>query len=217
MQNSLNLIKSTTLLKHLSDEEIFGHLKSGDFKTAFYKEDMLIHYEGEPCDNLEIVFSGKVSVERVDESGNLLIISNFYKDDIIGGNLIFSKHPFYSMNIIAKLKTEIIAIDKEALFDLFCNYPKILRTYLELVSDNASLLGDKIKHYINKTIRESIMNFLKHESTIQKSNTVKLNMTKKSLAEKIGVQRTSLSRELNKMSKDGIISFDKDTITILKD
>jgi DNA-binding transcriptional regulator LsrR (DeoR family) len=41
-------------------------------------------------------------------------------------------------------------------------------------------------------------------------------MTKKALADKIGVQRTSLSRELSKMKKDGLIECDSESITILK-
>jgi Mn-dependent DtxR family transcriptional regulator len=40
-------------------------------------------------------------------------------------------------------------------------------------------------------------------------------MTKKELAEKIGVQRPSLSRELNKMRKDGLITYDPTQITII--
>jgi Mn-dependent DtxR family transcriptional regulator len=40
-------------------------------------------------------------------------------------------------------------------------------------------------------------------------------MTKKELAEKIGVQRPSLSRELNKMRKDGLLTYDSKQITIM--
>ncbi|HPE16011.1 MAG TPA: helix-turn-helix domain-containing protein, partial [Oscillospiraceae bacterium] len=41
------------------------------------------------------------------------------------------------------------------------------------------------------------------------------SMTKKALAERIGVQRTSLSRELAKMRDDGLIKFDIDSIELL--
>ena len=120
------------------------------------------------------------------------------------------------MTVLTKLPTDILEIDREALFELFCNNPIFLRTYLELTSDRAFILGDKIKHYINKTIRESIMNYLNYESKKQNSNHIKLNITKKALAERIGVQRTSLSRELAKMREDGLILFDTDSITLLK-
>lgn len=154
-------------------------------------------------------------VDSIDEAGNLLTISEFFSDDIIGGNLLFSKNPYYPMTVTSQTPTEILEVDKEALFELLCNYPSLLRTFLEVISDHAFILGDKIKHYVNKTIRESIMNFLNYESKKQSSNHIKLNMTKKALAERIGVQRTSLSRELAKMRAEGLILFDKDAITIL--
>ena len=216
MTLNLNLIRSTALIKSLSDEDILVNLKSGKFKVTSYKKNSVIHFDGETCNKLEIILSGKVVVDRIDKSGTLLTISEFYKDDILGGNLLFSKNPYYPMTVLTQLPTDILGIDREVLFELFCNNPIFLRTYLELTSDRAFILGDKIKHYINKTIRESIMNYLNYESKKQNSNHIKLNITKKALAERIGVQRTSLSRELAKMRKDGLIQFDSETITLLK-
>ena len=216
MTLNLNLIRSTALIKSLSDEDILVNLKSGKFKVTSYKKNSVIHFDGETCNKLEIILSGKVVVDRIDKSGTLLTISEFYKDDILGGNLLFSKNPYYPMTVLTQLPTDILGIDREVLFELFCNNPTFLRTYLELISDHAFILGDKIKHYINKTIRESIMNYLNYESKKQNSNCIKLNITKKAIAEKIGVQHTSLSRELAKMRKDGLIQFDSDMITQLK-
>lgn len=216
MIKNIDLIKSTVLTKFLSDEHILTNLESGKFKVTSYKKSSVVHFDGETCNKLEIILSGKVVVDRIDESGNLLTISEFYSDDILGGNLLFSKNPYYPMTVLTQLPTDILEIDRETLFELFCNNPIFLRTYLELTSDRAFILGDKIKHYINKTIRESIMNYLNYESKKQNSNHIKLNTTKKALAEKIGVQRTSLSRELAKMREDGLILFDTDSITLLK-
>ena len=216
MTKNINLIRSTALIKFLSDEDILTNVKNGKFKVTSYKKSSVVHFDGETCSKLEIILSGRVAVDRIDESGNLLTISEFYKNDILGGNLLFSKNPYYPMTVLTKLPTDILEIDREALFELFCNNAIFLRTYLELTSDRAFILGDKIKHYINKTIRESIMNYLNYESKKQNSNHIKLNITKKALAERIGAQRTSLSRELAKMRKDGLILFDTDSITLLK-
>lgn len=211
-----NLIKNTVLTKSLSDEEILTNLKNGNFKVTSYTKNSVIHFDGEACNKLEIILSGKVVIDRIDESGGLLTISEFYKDDILGGNLLFSKNPSYPMTISTQLATDILEIDKEALFELFRNNSVFLRTYLEFTSDHAYILGDKIKHYVNKTIRECLMSYLDYESKKQNSNHIKLNITKKALAEKIGVERTSLSRELGKMRDEGLILFDKDSITLLK-
>ena len=57
----------------------------------------------------------------------------------------------------------------------------------------------KIKTLALKTIRQSLEELLLYEYHAQKSTTIDLNMTKKELAEKTGVQRPSLSRELRNL------------------
>ena len=69
---------------------------------------------------------------------------------------------------------------------------------------------------MNKTIRECILNYLAHESKLQNSNQIQLGITKKELADRIGVQRTSLSRELSKMRDEGIIDYDRNSIKLIK-
>lgn len=215
MNNYIGLMKKTPLLNSIPDSELGFYLKDESFKTIAYGKNNIIHFIGEMCLKSEIVLSGKVAVERIDESGNLMTISEFYENDILGGNLLFSKNPHYPMMITAKQPTIVLEINKERLFELFSNNPVFLRNYLEFLSDHAMILGDRIRHYVNKTIRECIMNYLEHERQKQKSNQIQLNITKKALAEKIGVQRTSLSRELAKMRRDGLIRYDAKSIELL--
>jgi len=216
MLRDIELIKKTKLLNNLTDEEINKYIKEGKFRKVLYNKNCVVHLDGEHCHKLEIILSGKLIIERIDELGNILAISDFIDDDIIGGNLLFSKNPYYPMTVSTQLPSIILEIDKGTLFEMFCNNSAFLQTYLEFISDNAFILGDKIKHYVNKTIQECVMSYIKYECKIQNTNHIKLKITKKALAEKIGVQRTSLSRELLKMKKNGQILFDSKTITLIK-
>lgn len=211
----LEQMKQTVLLGFLSADEIRQYLGEGSFRIAVYGKSNIVHFVGEFCSKLEVILIGSVVVERIDESGNLMTVAEFLSDDILGGNLLFSKNPHYPMTITAKQPTVILEINKERLFQLFSDNHEFLKSYLEFVSDHATILGDRIKHYVNRTIRESIISYLKYEFKKQNSNHIMLNITKKALAEKIGVQRTSLSRELGKMKKDGMILFDNESITII--
>jgi CRP/FNR family transcriptional regulator, dissimilatory nitrate respiration regulator len=215
-QNEL-LLNKTILLQELTSEDISLYLKEGRFKLASYNKNTIIHFEGEPCTKLEIIISGEIVVERLDEAGGLLIIAEFLSDDILGGNLLFSKSAVFPMTITAKKSSVIVSIEKELLFELFCKHPSFLRLYLEYVADHTAILGYKLKNHVGKSIRENLISFLEHESKVQDSKRIILTMTKKVLAEKLGVQRTSLSRELTKMKIDGLIIFDSESITILFD
>lgn len=216
MNKYIDLIKKSILLRSLKKQEVDRSLKDGSFKINSYNENNIVHFSGEICLKLEIILSGKVVIEHIDESGNLMTIAEFLNDEILGGNLLFSKNPYYPMMITAKQPTIILGISKERLFQLFSDNHEFLKSYLQFAADRTIILGDRIKHYVNKTIRESVLSYLDYEQKRQNTNHIKLPITKKALAERIGVQRTSLSRELSKMEKDGLIIVDRSVITLLK-
>jgi DNA-binding transcriptional regulator LsrR (DeoR family) len=78
------------------------------------------------------------------------------------------------------------------------------------------ILTDKINALTMKSVRQRIVEFLLYEYYVQQSTNIKLNLSKKELAEKFGIQRPSLSRELAKMRKDGLVEYDAHSI-IIKD
>ncbi len=215
MKNHLGLMRQISLLKSINYQKIESYLNDGSCKISEYGKNNIVHFVGEACSKLEIILSGKVVVARIDESGNLMTIAEFFSCDVLGGNLMFSKNPYYPMTVTTKQPTVILEMNKDRLFQLFADNPEFLKSYLEYVADHTVILGDRIKCYVNRTIRESIKSFLDYERKKQNSNIIKLNMTKKALAERIGVQRTSLSRELTKMRSDGLIHFDAVSIELL--
>ena len=215
MKKYFELMREIDLIKSIKPQEIDSYLTEGSCKITQYGKNNIVHFVGEVCSKLEIILSGKVVIERIDESGNLMTIAEFYGGDVLGGNLMFSKNPYYPMTVTSKDATLILEINKNRLFSLFSDNHEFLKSYLEYVSDHTVILGDRIKHYVNRTIRESILSYLDYECKKQNSNIIKLNLTKKALAERIGVQRTSLSRELAKMREDGLIEFTPVSISLL--
>ena len=70
-----------------------------------YKKDRIIHLQNEKCHRIDIILNGRVSVQNIDENGNVLTINVFAENDIIGANLIFSKRNEYPMDYNAKTIT----------------------------------------------------------------------------------------------------------------
>lgn len=216
MNKLLTTVNNYTLLKIIPNEFLEECFNNKTMKITTYNKDEIIHFDGDICTSVELILSGQVIVERIDESGSLLTITMFYPDDILGGNLVFSKNPHYPMTVTAKIDSSLLIIQKELLFNLCSNNTAFLKLYLEYISDHALLLGDKIKYYINRSIRESIVAFLKNEYMLQNSNKILLHSSKKAIADRIGVQRTSLSREFQKMKNEGLIEYDAISVTILE-
>lgn len=215
MNKYMPLIQNSPLISTLGNDEIEAHLKNGRFQIKSYAKDSIIHLEGESCKKSEIILRGRIHVDRIDQYGNLLNVTALYRGDLLGSNLLFSNHPFYPMTITAQEDTVILEMEKELLIDLCYNNKNFLVKYLELISANAFHLGRTIKHNVNRSIRQRMISFLKHEYQRQSSLHIRLDISKKALAEKFGVQRTSLSRELKKMKEEGFIDFDHRSIRIL--
>lgn len=219
MSDSLSIITHPysyyTLLGALDTKILEQCITNGTMSISHYSKNEVIHFDGEICTHLEIVLEGKVTVDRIDVSGNILTITEFYPDEMIGGNLIFSSTPYYPMTVSASETSTIFRISKNTVFELCMTNRTFLKAYLEDISNHTLLLGDKIKHAIKRSIRESLSAYLLQESLIQKSRIIKLKITKKALADRFGVQRTSISRELQKMKNDGLIDYDSKTITLI--
>lgn len=214
IKDYLDILKLTELFDGFSTEEMINLFESHNYIISKYNKGSIIHFESEKCNYWDIILRGQVFVQKIDEKGNVLTITEFKVGDNIGGNLLFSKHPYYPMSVMAKSDTEILHINKEFVLHLCHINQNFLEKFLTCISDKTTILTSKIKSISMKSIRESIIEFLNYEYYTQRSEIIKLNVTKKELAERLGIQRTSLSRELNKMKKDGLIDYNARSITI---
>ncbi len=210
----IKLLLNTDLFKCFTEGELTNIFNNDNYFIKSYTKDSVIYLQSEPCNSMDIILDGNIIIQKIDAEGNVLTISNFTLGDVIGENLLFSSNNKYPMTITAKSNTEILHIKKELVLKLCQTNDCFLNTFLKSLSDKSMMLTHKITTLTMKTLRQSIIDFCLYEYHIQKSNKIKLNMTKKELAEKIGVQRSSLSRELNNMRVDGLIDFDAKYIYI---
>lgn len=215
MIDFISILENTELFKDISMSTINHLFVQDSFNIKTYKKNSVIYFQNEKCVTFDIVLKGIVSVQSTDEKGNYISISDFTIGSELGGNLLFSHKNFYPMMVLAKTEVTLIHLKKDLVLSLCQSNTTFLSKFLHSISDKTLILTDKIKTLSLKSIRQCIIDFLMYESYVQKSNIIKLEVTKKDLAEKFGVQRSSLSRELNKMRKDGLIEYDAYSITIV--
>lgn len=203
------------ILKVIPPNQLDLFLSQGIILIKSYAANEIIHFDGDQCKRMEIILTGDVTVERIDEDGHLMTVAAFSAGNCLGANLLFSSNPYFPMTVSAKSRVSILSMKEGAVFNLCITNEDFLKQFLQVISDHTILLGAKIKHYVNRSIREILTAYLIHESISQKGPHIHLKTSKKALAERMGVQRTSLSRELQKMKKEGLIDFDAVSITIL--
>lgn len=206
------LFKINPLFSNLTDDEVEQLFNVNNHKIKTYKKGSVIYFQNEKCSTLDFVLSGSIVVQSISEDGNVFTVSDFGKGDLIGLNLLFSQRSFYPMTIIAKSDTAILHIKKAIILNLSMRNKDFLAMMFQYLSDRSVFLTDKIKLMSGKSIRDLILEFLTFEYHVQGSSRIKLNMSKKELAERFGIQRTSLSRELQKMKQEGLVDYGRDWI-----
>jgi CRP-like cAMP-binding protein len=214
LEKHIDVILSTELFSSFSKTGLVELFNSSNYKVSHYGKGQIVHIQNELCESMDLILEGEVSVQKIDEDGNVFKVAVFSGGDILGANLLFSNSNSYPLTIVSESKTVVLHIFKELILDLSQKSPTFTAGLLTAISNKTLVLTDKIDAMSFKTIRQRIIDFLTYEYHVQGSSVIKLNMSKKELAERFGVQRTSLSRELNKMRKDGLIEFDPQTITI---
>ena len=212
-QTYIHLLTSTPLFKGVAEADLKS-LFEGGHSLKRYEQGSLIYLQNEQCTSLDVILQGSVTVQKIDIEGRILPINDFQAGEVLGENLLFSRHSAYPMTITATTNTLLLNLRKDELLDLCRQSRTFLENLLESLSGKTLILSEKLKSSV-KTIREILIDFLLFEFYAQGSATIQLTISKKDLAEKIGIQRSSLSRELNKMRQDGLIQFDARTITLV--
>lgn len=211
----IKVLKDSKLFKTFSDESLNMLLQSISCKiTSYYSEDVIFS-EGEKCTNLSIILSGEIEIQKLEPSGKVLTVSNLHEGEVFGENLLFGDRNFYPMDVISKKQSTVLHISKDYVEKLCTTNTDFLNTLLRTLSNKAVALSSKLKQIGLKSLRQKICDFIYISYKKTGSNKIKLNMSKKDWADKLGVQRPSLSRELMKMKEEQIIDYDKDHIYVL--
>lgn len=211
--NYIDFLLSIPLFSVFKKTELYGILESGSQIQSFTKNQM-VYLQNEKANTMDIILEGSVIIQNIDEGGNILSIVSLERGDMLGGNLIFSDKNEYPMTVIAKSDMKLLKINKNTILNLCQANKEFLVNLLGIFSDKALVLTTKIHSLARKTIREKVMDFLRFEINRQNSNTIILPLSKKELAERFGVERPSLQRELRKMKKEGLIDYDARSISL---
>ena len=170
----------------------------------------IIFHEGDACESIGIIISGKVDIVSYSFQGREMLINSLKAGELFGNNLIFSSSPIYKGDVIAKEKAVIAFINKEDLVTLLQNNREFLELYLQAQSDKAKLLTGRIQLLSFPNAEERLFYYAsKNHNIIEYKNVTTLAAT-------IGVQRETLSRLLTSLIERHLIKKEKGKITVLK-
>jgi CRP/FNR family transcriptional regulator, dissimilatory nitrate respiration regulator len=207
--------KPPSLLQILPEAVLSEWITTGTARYVKFDESALIYLAGDPCTAVDVVVEGQIAVEKMDEEGRLTRISQFGAGDVFGANLIFSGLKVFPFGVSALKPSKLLRIDPEALIRLAMANREVLLSLLMAISIKSFALSQGIDYLTGRSIEDKVLIYLRQN--LQHGQTrLQLALTKKALAEYLDISRTSLSRALRQMKSDGLIDYDRSSITLFK-
>jgi len=201
----------------LQDSRLFKdtNINTSLIKTHEFPNNYTIELEGDVSTYIGIVLEGQIDVKAYSLAGKSFTISTLTPGMIFGDVLMFGKMSnVYPGNLVTKGSTTIAHIPNNDVKHYLNSDNVFMQNFLSVLSDKVYNINTKSKLLSQDSIRDKILYYLHQEIRIQGSNRIQLNMSKEDLANILFIQRPSLSRELIKMRNEGLIEFDRWTITL---
>ncbi|MCK8059231.1 MULTISPECIES: Crp/Fnr family transcriptional regulator [unclassified Fusibacter] len=210
-----NWVNDCILFRGFDKKELEDTIRLRFLRFKSYKKGEVIVHEGDPVTGIGIVREGTAEIQSIYPSGKVLTLVRLSRGDVFGEAVVFSKNPTYPVTVVALTDITVGFIATDLLLELFHDYPLALNNYLNVLSNKLTTMNKKIKNLSLDTIRKRVANFLLMQYKNKGTKMFQTGLTRKSMADLMGIQRPSLSRELMKMKEDGLIDYDGETFKIL--
>ncbi|MBU5483376.1 Crp/Fnr family transcriptional regulator [Clostridium sp. MSJ-11] len=213
--NIITALKNSIVFKELGENEIKDMLNFINYRIQEYDKGETVAIEEDDCNSLGIVINGKIEPQKIFPSGKAITIDRLEMGNAFGEAIIFSNVHKYPATIVCIEKAAVMMISKNEMLKLFSHNNKILNNFIAVLSNKILMLNRRVKTLSYQSIRQKICSYLLYIYQNQKTKVIKLPISRKEMAEYLGIPRPSLSREMINMQDEGLIEFDKNIIKII--
>ena len=201
---------------------LFQGLNQADFNSLLQKIRLdFIRYEsgstiinaGDRCKNLAFLISGTVESSRDGKNGRFTFKENIEAPYLIEPYSMFGRAGLYQRTYTAATTCSFLMVDKQYIYTELGKYNICRMNLLNILSGRVQQLDGYIWSMDGMTLRERIIHFIKGLSDIQ-SGQKQLIIKMNDLAALMDATRLNVSRELNTLEADGLISLRRKEILI---
>lgn len=210
-KNYLKILVTCPLFQGLTEIELLAYLQQARITVHNYSKNEFIAFSGEPMSGIGIILEGKVLIMRENVAGQRAFMTEMGASNMFGEALLFSKSPLWPATIKALTRTKLFFLPFNTFMQTLPDCPdcqkKIFTNLLMDLSEKALLLTKKVHYLTLKGMREKIFAYLTTLYKEQQKDQLLLPHTRQEIADLLNVCRTSLSRELHKLHREGIITL----------
>lgn len=201
-------------------EEHLGEITSGIYRKSYNKGDVIFQ-EGDVADKLYLINRGKIKIYNYTKDGNEQILYILTEGDFTGDSNLFNKGQ-HKFSAEALDETNICILTKSAFDEIIKKNPEIALQIMQLVYEKVTTLEDSVQRLGNKDIESRLagllISFIKDfGQPTDKRVFLDIPLSREDMANQIGSSRETVSRKLQSLQSDGIITLDGNKRIIIED
>ncbi len=220
MKKYFDILQKSPLFHDISRENLSTILDCLGAKVFFYHKKETIIAEGDPARYMGIVLSGTVQILRDDYFGNRSIVAAAGPSELFGESFACANVLAMPVRAIASEQAEILLIDCLKITNSCSNactfHQQIIYNLLKIIAEKNLLFHQKIEVTSKRTTKEKLIAYLLLQAEKTHSCYFEIPYNRQELADYLEVDRSGLSVEISKLSKQGIIEVHQKNFKILK-
>ncbi len=180
------------------------------------KENQILTKENQTADAFYLVLCGEFKVAKVSPKGIEKILHIIQPRETFATVLMFLENPVCPVTITALMDSKVLAIPSKLYKSMLAKSPEAcFRLLADFAQRNRQLI-DEIESVSLKNANYRVIDFLVKQSTTSADGktTIKLRISKQTIAARLSIKPETLSRILTKLKKDSVIEQNEKCITI---
>lgn len=210
-------LSETSLFKGLTENEVEEYIKKHNGVYKNYSNKEYIFMQNDEADKIYILIKGEVIICKDFYTGyrhNVAFFNEF--GEVFAEVYAFLRNHNMDYGAYANVDTKVLEFPSDLFLENIGNSKVagiVMKNFIEILAHKAYFLNQKLRILTSKSLRSKLANMIVLHS--EHKGYWLCNMTRDTLADYLNVARPSLSRELMKMQKEGLINIDGAKIYIL--
>lgn len=208
------LLFQIPLFKDLSFRVKETLLDKLDYTLYKIKKGDIVARQNSDCKHLFVLLEGKLDVNIIDALGNDVFIEYIIAPRAFATPHLFKQDTTLPATFTVLEDGALLTATKESVFRLISENPELLKSFLSISGNCNKCTVLRLRALSHKTVRSRFIAYL-FEQKQPDSNLIEIEHNQVQLAGYLCVTRPALTKEINKMIKEGIISMNGKKVELM--
>lgn len=208
------LLYETALFKDISLNIKKTLLDKLDYTVYSLRKGDIVARQNSECRNLFVLLEGQLEVDIIDALGNEIFIEYIIAPRAYATPHLFKKDTTLPATFTVIEDGVLFTATKDSVFKLISENPDLLKSFLSVSGNCNKCTVLRLRALSYKNVRGRFIAYLFEQKT-EENNVIEIEHNQVQLAGYLCVTRPALTKEINKMVKEGLISMKGKVVHLL--